>query len=464
MSFIHSARYQQLALSAVLVALVILPLSYYPLVSFGSMHGVHIDASLLYIAVLVATAISLPLTLKRREQLFHSKPLIALVAFGLFCGISLFWSDNLFRGVATTAFLLLLIGFTCVVATEFPALKKQQKLFYRLLAATVGASIAWALWQIYGDALGISTMYTLLPAAYQSPVFGVARPTAFALEPQFFASLLIIPLFWLAWQYIKIKPSIKPSPPLIIALVAVSGALLLTLSRGGIYAATLGFIILFLLEHRNLKRWLSLVAILVTGVAVSIFIIFSAASINQRSSTSGYESIAKIANHLSLGTIDLSPPSEPPLNSSKAPSSSKKKSGYVSSSTDSRTSMSEKALSLWTQNPQTILFGVGIGGFGAALHKQDSGFSKGSVVNNYYLEQLAETGLVGISLLVTFLGALLYQLIVRRQSILIVLFVSLLVQLCFFSGNANIVHLWALIGVIISVLYIQPKNKRYLVQ
>lgn len=465
MRFTHSTRYKQLATGSLVAAIAMLPFSYYPLASFGSIHGVHIDASLLYVAVLVATTISLPLVLKRREQLFRSKPLVALGAFWLFCSISsLSWSDNLFRGVATAAFLLLLIGFACTIATGLPELKKHQKLLYRLLASTIGVSIIWALWQIYGDALGVSAIYTLLPAAYQSPVFGVARPTAFALEPQFFASLLIIPLFWLVWQYVKIKPHTKPPLPLIIALVTVSSTLLLTLSRGGIYAAVLGFAILILLEHRNLKRWLSLAAILVTSIVVSTFVVFSAASINQQHSTSGYESMSKIINHLSLGTFNLPSPSKPSLNSSVAPPSTKKNSGYVSSSTDSRTSMSEKALSLWAQNPQTIMLGVGIGGFGVALHEQDARFSKGSVVNNYYIELLAETGLVGISLFVTFLGALLYQLALRRQSILIVLLVSLLIQLCFFSGNANIIHLWTLIGVVVSTLYIQPKNKRYLVQ
>lgn len=462
MSFPHDAHHQQLSTVLSLAALAVLPFSYYPLVSFGSMYGVHIDGSLLYAIVLAATLASLPVILKRRQQLFQSKPMVLLGIFWLFCGMSLSWSDNLFRGAATTTFLLLLIGFVCAIATGLPALKKHEKLLYQLLVLTVGASIIWALWQIYGDALGVNAAYTLLPTMYQSAVFGIARPTAFALEPQFFASLVIIPLFWLAWQYLITKPRTKPPLPLVIALAATSSVLLLTLSRGGIYATILGFVVLFIFEHRNVRRWISLVAILLTGVAISTLVILSAASINQRDSISGYESLSKVVSHLTLGVVDLPMPAKPSHNTSTAIPPTK--SGYVSSSTDSRTSMSGRAVSLWTQNPQTLTLGVGIGGFGAALHAQNAHFPKGSVVNNYYLELLVETGLVGMSLFVAFLGALLYQLASRRQTILTVLLVSLLVQLCFFSGNANIIHLWALIGVVVAVLHIQPKNKRHLVQ
>jgi len=450
---------ERLSMTALLVVIAALPFSYHPFVSFGSVSGMHLDGSLLYIFTVLAVVISLPLLWKRRNELLQIRTLQLLTGFAALCSISVIWSDNPVRGGVTAAFLLLLIGLVCVMAVNLPLLIQHRQLAYRLLLASTSVSIAWALWQIYGDAFGVDGSFTLLPAAYQSAVFGVARPTGFSLEPQFFGSFLLIPFFWLIWRYLT--GAHKYSLLSHLGIITIGTVILLTLSRGAIYAALVGLALLVLLHHSSLKRWLYVTGSLIGAVVIGGCVIVSAATVNQRDSMSGYASLSSAVNHLSLGRITL-PNSTP--NVAQSESKSKESSGYVTDSTDSRLGMSAQALSLWSANPQQLLFGIGSGSFGATLHAQDSRYSKGSIVNNYYLELLVETGLVGFGLFLTFVGTLLYRLFRTHLVLPLVIFVSLLVQACFFSGNANIIHLWVIVGISLGLLLLPAKKVARLVQ
>ena len=110
----------------------------------------------------------------------------------------------------------------------------------------------------------------------------------------------------------------------------------------------------------------------------------------------------------------------------------------------------------------TVLFGVGTGGFGAAVHQRTDSRDAGTVANNYYLEMLAELGLVGFILFVTFVVSLLYRLVTRRQFLLIAIIAGYLVQWYFFSGNADVIHVWVVIGLALAVS--SPTFKRRLLQ
>lgn len=451
---------ERLTLWSLLALIAALPFSYHPLVSFGSASGMHLDGSLLYILTAVAVAVSAPLIWKQRRALVRHHALVLLVAFWLFSVLSLLWSDNPFRSLATLLFLLILIGLACAFTVSLPLLKRYRQAVLRVAFVSTGISIIWALWQIIADATGISSAFTLLPPAYESTAFGVARPTAFALEPQFLGSFLLLPFFWLIWCYLKEGQARSHS--YLAGVLAVGTILLLTMSRGAIYAALVAIIVLFLLQHSPMRRWLHLGGVLLAAIAVSGLIIFSAATINQRDSVDGYGSLSKALNHLSLGTISL------PAQTSNAPAPAKKSAprdtGYITSSTDSRISMSARALSLWTTSPQTLLFGIGSGSFGATLHAKDSSYPTSSIVNNYYLEVLVETGLVGASLFLCFLGVLFYRLFQARLTLIIVILTSLLIQACFFSGNANVIHLWVAFGLGLSLTLSSAKKDSRLLQ
>lgn len=449
----HNSISERLSIAALLAVIAALPFSYHPLIAFGSASGMHLDGSLLYVLVALAVIVSLPLLWKRRTELLQNRALQFLIGFAALCAVSIIWSDNPFRGSVAAAFLLLLIGLVCVVAVNLPLLSQHRRLAYRLVLASTGLSIAWSLWQVYGDALGLSGSVTLLPATYQSAVFGVARPTGFALEPQFFGSFLLIPFFWSVWRYLH--GDNRKNYLLLLGTVAVGAVLLLTLSRGAIYAAAVGLVLLALLHHSSPKRWLHVTGSLIGALVISGCIIVSAATINQRDSTNGYRSLSAAINHLSLGVIAL------PIDTSNAAQAETKPeefSGYVTASTDSRLSMSSQALSLWTASPQHLFFGIGNGSFGTTLHAKDSHYPEGSIVNNYYLELLVETGFAGISLFLAFIGTLVYGLLRARHILPAVVLASLLVQACFFSGNANVIHLWIVVGLGLGLLLLSTKK------
>lgn len=459
----HS-RQQHAPIWPALAIIIALPFSYHPLVSFGTLAGMHLDGSLLYGIVIAALITSLPLVWRQKTVLLHSHVFLVLAAFWICNMLSVPWSDNPIRGVVTSLFLLLLIGVVGMFALYTPSLKQHQRQVYRVASAGVCISIAWALWQIFADTIGVDRIFTLLPIAYESAVFGIARPTGFALEPQFFASLLLIPFFWLIWRFLVDK---RLNLLYLGGVLAVGSVVLLTLSRGAIYAAVLGLILMLLFQCTPLRRWLAIAGTLLLTLVLGGVIIFTAASVNQRDSISGSDSLAKTVNHLTLGAVSLppvSPSSTPPENAPRKPNLPKTSSGYVTASTDSRLNMSAQAVSLWMTNPYTFLFGVGSGSFGATLHDKNERYPADSIVNNYYLEILVETGLVGLGLFLGFLGYLLYRLFQVRQTLTVVILFSLLVQALFFSGNANVIHLWAVIGVALGLALHSAKKASRLVQ
>lgn len=439
-------------------------LSYYPLVTFGMQDGIHLDGSLLYVIAVFAVLSSLSAIWKRREQLWHDKAWLILIVFSLYVTLSTLWSPNPLRAVLTAAFLWLVVGASTAIAVSVPALIKRGDVVQRILFGGLLASCGWALWQVIGDAVGVSPTYTLLPEAYTSAVFGVARPTAFALEPQFLASLLLAPFGWFFYMTLTKPPKLLSA----FALMLTTSMLFLTMSRGGLLAASaIGVILAVMFIRHHWRNSLPVFAALGGGAIMALALMFVVASLNSRDAITGSDAVARSLNHLSLGTLRLPEKSASPAAKNQSADGTNKKTantdnGYIKSSTTSRLSMSQKALSVWSAQPGTILFGVGIGGFGKTLHEADPAQAIDSVVNNYFLEMLAELGVIGFGLFAASIGYLLYRLVIRRYALLFALIVGFLVQWCFFSGNANVIHVWALLGAALAVS--APSYKQRLLQ
>jgi Kef-type K+ transport system membrane component KefB len=116
--------------------------------------------------------------------------------------------------------------------------------------------------------------------------------------------------------------------------------------------------------------------------------------------------------------------------------------------------MSQEALAIWLTNSQTILFGAGTGGFGAALHNKEPAYASQSIVNNQYIEVLTELGVIG---LLVFLGLLVfptYTLFKLRQWTILAILGALYSQWLFFSGNLNVTHLWVALAVAYALPYL----------
>ncbi len=340
--------------------------SYVPVILFGSSSGTNIDGSLIYAVVVLLVFTSLPLMYRNRALLLSTLTFKSLVAFAIFASLSIAWGDNTLRGVATASFIVLMAALVAggmVFTLEYRRRSHNASVVYKAIGIATGLMCGFALWQLYGEAFGVPTNLTVLPNAYQSKLFGFARPTAFALEPQFFGSLLLISLLYFAVCLIR-GVRVYSSSVLLFIVVTV---LIIALSRGALVAAVIGLLTLFILEKVSLRKLLPVVAVGAVAVIFALVNIATAAMINDRDTTSGRTSIVKAVNQLSLGTIDLPDADTESATQNKAKSgitpSAPLENGYVASSTDSRLANSQLAVMLWKRDVTTILFGVGIGNF-----------------------------------------------------------------------------------------------------
>ena len=422
-----------------IATILLLPFSYYPLVNFGTFSGLHIDVSLLYIVCLLMLLAHTPYFIANMRQLLQS-PLFLLCGFGLFCLVSVAWSENLARGLVTSLFGLFVIAL-CIMSHHYADLITSKKIF-QYFSILFWTMIAWATWQIFGDMLNAPSWLTLLPSMYDSHVFGIARPTGFALEPQFFASILLIPFAWISNKLLQDKSLDKSS---IAGFIAVTVFILLTLSRGGIIAMILIALLLLALVRSDVRKKMWYCGLIIVSIFASLLVTYSAASI-RTDRVSGSSAVEKVVNHISLGMLSSSKQDD---------SDDEDDDGYVKSSTTSRVSSSSTAVKLWLHDPFTTLLGVGIGAFGANTPGKNPAY----IVNNYYLELIAETGLVGFGLLASFILLVLRSLFLKKQFVLFALLIGLLVQACFFSGNANILHIWVVIGIGLSYFHTKSSRK-----
>src|SRR3990167_1638607 len=132
----------------------------------------------------------------------------------------------------------------------------------------------------------------------------------------------------------------------------------------------------------------------------------------------------------------------------------------IGESTEGRLTAFGQALQAWEDHPW---FGIGLGNFGGYVkdYRDPSDFEGFDIVNNEYLEVLAETGVVGAAALAIAIAILLSRAIIAykatddpllRAALLsgTAAFVGVLVQYNFFS-TLYVIHIWVLIGFMIAV-------------
>ncbi len=411
--------------------------SYAPTLQFGSVSGFHIDISLLYI-VLVGSIAYYALTLwDRRLFVWSHVAWRWLVLFQLFATASTMWSPNPLRAAATVGFGWLLVLLVAVLVAHKKELHDSLTHNEKWVRGSLLLGLVIGGWQLMGDALHVPSWATLLPAMYNGEVFGFARPTSFALEPQFFGSLLLIPYGVFLYRVLH-----GQSKGDVAWLIALTTMLLLTLSRGAVLGAIVITIILVAYFARQGTRLIRVGLALFISINIALLLVLTTATLRSGSAEDGTKSVKASIEHMTLGTIRFPTPT---TTISVAPSPEPT---YIQSSTDSRLSMSKLAQRLWETSP---VIGVGIGGFGAAASSLSPEFTPSTIANNYYLEMLAELGIVGVALFIVFIATTVYELIRRRRWLFVALLSGVLAQWWFFSGNANVLHVWVLFGIAIGI-------------
>ena len=433
----------------VLLAPVAVWFSYFPTISFGRQSGTNLELSIAVIYAVVLALVGLPQIWNRRQFLWQQKAVWLLAMFVGWNLLSVIWSVNPLRSILVSGlWSVLFLDF--LVIYSLPSLKKMVS---PLMSITVTTAVAMSLLAIVQVVYGAWFDWGLCNGCVARG-FGFVRPSGFAIEPQFFGSLLIAPILLVSYRLLRDKATKYD----IIALCLMFVALYLTLSRGALYAVTAAVLVQVVLVHwRTSTNWLRSSAVVVMVLAGSFAFgmmwhgIFT--QLNPRVADGFYQSITKSINHLSLGKIslpDLTPQQPPQENTSAAssqqatPDSPPKAvfDGYVAKSTEERTGMSQLALEVWTKSPTQFLFGVGAGGAGRAIFQQSSKTSgEFEIVQNEFLSVAVELGIVGIVLLTALLLALCRKMSVKK-ALAWPIILGFVLQWMFFSGLPNALHIY----------------------
>ena len=443
-----------------LLAPIMVWFSYYPRFDFGADSTMYFKLTVLLVYVLVLSIIGISRIWRERSRLMRQPAVWLLVGFILWQGISLLWTPNVLRGGLTLGIsgMLGLVFAACLASVS--RIKKLLPALARLYIITALIMGCLAVLQLI---LGVwlSRQDTLLCAGCVADQFGFVRPNVFAIEPQFFGSMLLVPLLIL----VHVSMSKQQSWRVWLSLGFLSTVLVLTLSRGAIFAFLVGVIVLVAVYYRHPKRIMMSVATIVVGGVMALALQGTAAVMNGKYDQTFGEAVAKSLNQLSLGLIDVRAPDDTrttgpvsettdviPTEGEDAEKPAYD--GYVAESTDVRVNLSRLALDAWRETPFRMLAGVGLGGAGVAMAESAGHNDRREIVQNEYVEVLLERGIIGLALFLTMLGGIMY--VTRRQKWVWGIIAAFMVQWAFFSGYPSALHIY--LTLLLLVIYCRDQR------
>lgn len=434
----------------------------FPLIRLGEDSSMYYEISL----PMIWLAIFDILNLARIGEIYafckkHPRLLLPAVAVLLYLVSSCFWSANFLRG-ALTAGLILSITFAILSFFSHPLYTASRKRILSVLLASSATVSIFCLLQCFLDVFGVQE--TLLCSGCHYQTIGFPHSNGFAIEPQFMGNLLIAPsLITLDIIYTKLrfKKGKRKLPALLCLAVLQITALFVTFSRGAIFAFVLSIIVMSIyraLQKINLRTFCY---ITITAFAFLFGLLLQGLWAEISPTNENFaQGISRSLNHLSLGVTPLidspskSEPTEPNITTTSETNEPESDfDGYIEESTTIRLSLNEIALKTWSQNPKTILFGVGLGGAGRAM-SQCAGTNEKEIVQNEYISLLLELGIVGCALML-FAAIVSFRFFGRRlRVVFFAIIFAYLFSLLFFSGITNVWHIYLLTPVLLPILAI----------
>lgn len=349
--------------------------------------------------------------------------------------LSLTQAFNLSRGIEVLIFSLFTIVLSFMTVNMIPEKTALEKTVIVLFISAFFVAL-FGLFQFGGDVIGLPASITQLKIGYGSKVFGFPRIQAFSMEPLYFANYLLIPLS-LSVAYFFSHANLIKRRWLVVLMILLLVNFALTVSRGGYLglAATLFLLLVFYFRQVFTRK---------TVIVLMIFLVV-AGSVMFALSRGQSRSTQAFINQVTLQDA---------------------KKG--SESVQGRLTTFDFAYGTFKKHP---ILGIGIGNYGPYFKNFPPVMPKTGwdIVNNEFIELLAETGLVGticygLILLVIIWRSLLVLKIARdpflRASLigLLTAFIGVMVQYNFFS-TLYIIHIWVLIGLLVAVQNIILKSK-----
>lgn len=378
--------------------------------------------------LLFITAIAFMIQIGRGRSisLARNPVLIPLAAFFGLTVLSLPHSPNLTRSLAVFAFTL----FTASLAFFLPNLltnARQVRLALNVLLISFVLVAGFGLFQFLGDMSGLPTTVTGLRELYTKSVLGFTRVQSTAYEPLYFANYLLLPLSVIFALYLGSTGALKRGWLLVLFALGMVN-IVLTVSRGGYLAVAVSILVIGLCYARKFFTWQNLLTFAVAVVAIG-YVASRALGVG-----GGLFTMEKFQEHVG--------------------------NAFYGASYDERVETFGQALTAWHEQPW---FGIGIGAFGPYVAPHPSYMPKDGwrIVNNEFLEILAEQGLLGLLAFIAFYVVLLVRsmkaILVARdpwlRAVVVALMATVLgmiVQYQTFS-TLYIVHVWFSIGLLMAV-------------
>lgn len=390
--------------------------------------------------------------------------------FPFFAFISCLWSPNPLRGLLTAGILILiwLAGSIMVTLKDEILDADFRKSWLKVFLVSSVLICAWCIAQCILDLAGVSRENTLLCLGCTYRSFGFPHPNGFAIEPQFMGSLLLAPIFTALYLILKSqKLSEGRAVTKIVLYFIFTFTLFLIFSRGAIYGFIVGlvfFLAYALVAKKAWKKALAVIGVTALAFFASLGVQGWMADASPTDDTF-LAGVAKSLNHLSLGIIDFrenvvkntetgaensTREGTEVVKNTKTEAEKSSFDGYVAESTEVRKELNKNAITIWAENPRTILTGVGLGGAGEKMHEKGLTGSPKEIIQNEYLTILAETGLIGAGILIFTIIITARELVKSKilnklsKGLLLSLAAAFAVTLGFFSGLPNALHIYLL--------------------
>ncbi len=339
--------------------------------------------------------------------------------------ISLLHVQNFQRSIS----ILLFTAFTMLLVWLVPRVtftkRRVRTLVHILLLSALIVSL-FGIFQFLGDEVGVPTSITGLRELYTKGVLGFPRIQSTAYEPLYFANYLILPLT-LALCLLLSKS--KSLPPLLLVGLLVTGGIsfVLTVSRGAYLGLAGAFFIVALFFFKRVFTLRNIILVPLIAVAVWFIVV----------RTLGFGgdlfSFDKFTQHV--------------------------QNVFVGASYDERVFTIEQAMTAWSEHP---IVGIGVGAFGpyTAPHPFTRPTDGWKIVNNEFIEILAETGMLGLAAFVLFISIVILRsfraIAAARDEMLRALMIGTLaaligalIQYLTFS-TLYIMHIWFLVGLAVA--------------